>query len=281
MDESKKSKFDTILLRYTRIFNFLGESCVVSSDYQPNDSFLKRFIRYIPTLITVAITISLTISDIVFELKNFDTSQNITNAIYAIFFGSIISTKFVGISQILTFERILPRLFQQFKVLKSMTESKYKLNCHNFQRQFLQEAVTIIGTWMITFIFNAVITPEPHYSDFFVNFCVSFVTLMNRVTMCHALFYVTMFKNFIEIFINHVQERGLTIKLKSTYDLKIELLFLKVIHFKLYEISRAVNAIFGWVFVAIFIQEFVDFIYQIYWIFLLMDCASVYNVIRN
>lgn len=281
MDQPKKSQFETVLLRYTRIFNLLGESGVVSFDNNSKNSILKRFIRYIPTLISLVLTIGLTILDIVFELEYFSNSQKITSVIYAIFFGTIISTKFVGISQILILEKIFPLLYQQLNELRSMTKDKYKINYQNFQYQFLQDAAIIIGTWLITFTVNGFIAHEMVDADFFVHFCVSAVVLMNRITMCHVHFYLILLKNFIAIFIDYVQQKATTIKLKSAYDLKIELLFVKVIHFKLYEISMSVNAIFGWVFIAIFIQEFVDFIYQIYWIFLLMDCSSLCNVIRN
>lgn len=282
MDQSKKSQFEIVLLRYTRIFNLLGESCVVSSDIHSQYSTLKRLIRYIPTLISLFLTVFLTISDIILELQHFKTSAKISNAIYGIFFGSIISTKFVGISEILILEKFLPQLFRQFNELRYMTKSKYKLNNHDFQSEFLREAAIILGTWFITFTLNAFITHELHESDFAINFYVSSVVLMNRVTMCHVHFYMVLFKNFFDIFIDYVQQKASTIKIKSTYDLKIELLFLKVIHFKLYEISRTMNTIFGWIFVAIFIQGFVDFIYQIYWIFLLTDChCGRWSVICN
>lgn len=278
MASAEKSHFDIVLSRYTRIFNLLGESCVVSSDHHSKKSFLNRLIKYIPTMVSLIITIGLTISNMVIELQSFYSSKKISNVIYVIFFGSIISTKFVGISQMPTLEAILPRLLQQFNDLKCITESKYKINCCKFQREFIEEVATIIGLWLITFLLNAIII---HDSGFFVNFCVSTVVLMNRITMCHVHFYLALFKNLMEIFIDYLQQRATTIKSTPINDIKLEMIFTKVIHFKLYEISRAVNAIFGWIFVAIFLQEFIDLLNQIYWTFILMDCIRAYNVIRN
>lgn len=274
---------ERILLRYTRIFNWLGESCVISSDLQyKRQSILKCIARNIPLFISTALVVALTVSDLLFELSISDSSEKATSVIYAIFFGTIISIKLVGISQSHTFWKKQPKLFDQFREFTCMTESKFVLNTSKFQNQFLSECGAIFATWLITFTLNILMKYEPHepHSKLFVNFCVTSMKLLNRITMCHVLFYVVLVNHFIDSFVDYVQQTTFNIKLDSIDDIKTELIFVKVIHFKLYEISRTVNVIFGWIFVSIFTQEFVDFMYQLYWIILLMDCPF-YNTIRK
>lgn len=280
MKNCKQFEFDSILFRYTRIFNLLGESCVISSDIQSSNSISTRLIRYFPPFMSLMITVCLTISEVFLQLNNFESSQRITSAIYVIFFLSVIATKLIGIIQMHTLANTLPQLFTQFKELIYMTESKYKWNSCKFHRYFVHEVAIIFGAWIITCSFNTLIKHE-FESEFWANICVYSVIFINRITMCHVHFYVVLFRNFIDFYVDYMRQKAVGHNPKAICDLKIELIFLKIAHFKLHEISNAINTIFGWVFVSIFVQEFVDIIYQIYWIFLLTDCTTIYETIRN
>lgn len=270
MKDRPKVDFESCFIRYSRIFNILGESCVASLK---SLSILKR--QY-SSCISLFITIFSTIMVVVFEWWNFKSTPRLTNAIYAIFFGSIISTKLIGITKMWTLSSNLPNLFTQFKDLNAMTESKWDLR--NFQECFHRENAIVFGVWLITCALNASIYYD-HSLHTLATFCVALVVLINRITMCHVRFYVELLNDFIDFFICYTKRK--IAKTKSMHDIRMEFIIFKIIHFKLYEISKTVNAIFGWILVSIFAHEFFDLVYQIYWIFLLLDCSNTYIVIRN
>lgn len=274
-------QFESILSKYTIIFYLLGESCVVSSNVKyKNKSISKCVISYIPIYISLVTIVALTVSGIICELWFSEPSKNTSSAIYVLTCVALI--KFVARCQMLTSAKIQPRLITQLKELKHMIQSKSILNAQKFHDQFIRQSTIIISGFIVILTFNITVKHElnePHFK-FVINFCITTFKFMNCVAVCHVHFYTLLLQHFIKTFIDYIQEKSFDIKSKSMCD-TIELLSLKIIHFKLYELSIFINTIFGWVFVSIFIQDFVDFIYQMYWIFLFMDCAHNFDILRN
>lgn len=273
-------QLEDVLLKYTRIFNLFGESCVLSSDFRLSTRSVKdRVIAYFSICCSLFLTITSLTSMLVLDFLYSIIISKTGKITYTIFVLSLISTKLTSISQMHSLTRLLPMGFNHFKEINSLAQSKYDIDFYRFQKRFYRGVMKIFGVWLISLISSILLAESGIQAA--MSCSEALALFLNRITICHIYFYFNLFQTLYSIFIDHVKRTASINQPKNSSDLKSELLFIKTNHFKLYEISNILGAAFGWTLVMIFIEEFIDFTTAISWILSNMDCAHIYSDSRN
>lgn len=189
-------------------------------------------------------------------------------------------TKLINISQMRLWLDLLPKLYKIIKDLERIASSKYKMNFCNFHMEFSLRVNTFIGMWLI----NIVAIFVAHFKssrDAIVVVCDSINYLFSFILILHLCFYVLLFKSLIISFVDYIERRVTNDLPKSLNQLRKEIYFIKTNHYKLYEISKILNAAFGWNFVVIFIKVFVETTIHMYWIFVRTECNNISKMMCN
>lgn len=277
-----KMHLEHIFLKYIPMFNWLGESCVMTTDFQLTSSSFKRrrIFTYFSICISMFLMSILTIFNIVMYIKYFSDAGNVKLIVMVVIFTSRMAGKLASMSQLNSWLNYLPKVYILCKDIQHVSESRYKMNFCRFQIQFEKEMSIIFGLWLVKlsiyFVVNSVSSLR----------CVmtineSGVVFLSHIILFHAYFYILLFKHIIFFYIGYVKRKASFDKPKTLSELKIELVFIKVINFKLYEISKVLNAAFGWVFVLMAIQKFAEIIGDIFWIVSNIKCENALTTIRN
>lgn len=248
-----------ILRKYTKIFYFLGESNILFESI----SSLNR--RRLLNPIFVVLNAALIAGNIFFEIEWVLINAKVDISIQIIFFSSILLTRAAVFEQIYSSNTAFARFFVQFKQFEQMLGSKVKVDFSDFEKRLKQEVYSIIFLWILTMIVSIITSCEKGFSLgnklFFL-----FMILLSRISICHVLLYLNLMKacyGFYHLVLKEMRIKNKTWKISP---LKIELFSLKLIHFKLWELTKSFNHIFGWILWFIFLQLFINIVFRMYWI---------------
>lgn len=277
-NHSAEMQLEDILLKYIPIFNWFGESCVMTSDFQLTGfSRKKRRLTYFATFCSLLILIIILFLYQPVLAKNYVDGRHISQALFYTSGIAMFGTKLINISQMHLWLDLLPKLYKMVKDLERTAAFKYKMDFRRFHMEFSQRVNTFVGMWLINIV--AIIVAHLKSSrDIIVVVCDSFSLLFSFVLILHLCFYVLLFKTLIISYIDYIERKVNNNMPKTLHQLRNEIHFIKINHFKLYEISKVLNAAFGWIFVVIFIEEFIEITVRMYWIFVRTECTNISNM---
>lgn len=280
-DQAKEIQLEHMLLRYVPIFNWFGESCVMTSDFAlTRFSLKKRQLTYFSVFCSLIIlTIVLFLYPAVL-VQNYVEGSHVSQTLFYTAGMAMFGTKLINISQMHLWLHLLPKLYEMVKDLERFASHKYKINFRNFYMEFTWRVKTFIGMWLINIVAIAV----AHFDslrDVIVVVCDSINYLFSFILILHLCFYVILFKSLITSYIDYV-ERKVTDNFPKTLNrLRKEIHFIKTNHFKLYEMSMILNAALGWNFVVIFIKMFVETTIHMFWMFVRIECNNISKMMCN
>lgn len=271
-------QLETILLKYTPIFNYLGESCVMASDFQVTDhSVIKRRLTYTSIFISFILTAFILILNITSFSNYYVVKTNVSRAVFLILLGCTAITKLLNISQMHFWLINLPQFYRLFKDLQLITENRYEMNFKQFHIEFMQNVLAIFGILLIKAIIISLIYDNPMLSV-----CEALLLSSNNYSsFFYVYFYVSIFKNLMSFYIGYLEHKVLHDKPKTWPEIKTDLFFIKATHFKLYEISKILNATFGWMFVSMVVQKFIEIVGTLFYIFLRLECTKLLTGLRK
>lgn len=273
-------KLADVLQKYVRIFNVFGESCVMLTDsQQKNPTTKKRLLTYAAFVVSFILSISSTLIYLICALKyNKIPVESTTRYVTIILVISLSLTKLVCISQMHLWLKLHPILFQVLREIERITAQKYEMNFKHMQTEFHQDVNKVFILCIIKFAY--IITFECiSWVDFLLIYCSTVAIFLGRITICHVFFYVLLYKHIISIHVDYMTQKVIPNNLS---DLKSELIFFKIMHFKFHEIANNLNATFGWMFIAIFIEGIIDITANIYWMFLyVVSCSDYCKLMRK
>lgn len=276
-------QLDSIFLKYIPIFNWMGESCIMLSDFRlSNPSSKKRRLINISIFVSFSLTTILTAFNIASHMKTFTPRGTTPHIVFLLLYSFRIKTKLCSIGHLRAWLIYLPKLYHLFKDIQRVTESRYKMNFCHFQEQFDKEVSIVFSIWLIKLIFYL-----SNFSDSILS-CImtaneSIVLISSYTTFFHLYFYVLLFTHMISFYTDCIERKASYDKPKTLSDLKIELNFIKIVHLKFFEISKMLNAAFGWIFVFMFIQKFTEIIGDAFWTYsnIRASCKNIFFVIRK
>lgn len=271
-------QLEDILLKYIPIFNHLGESCVMTSDFQlTNHSTTKRRLSYILIFISFILAPIICALNVATFSKYYIIKTNISRAIVLIIIFFIAVTKLFNISQMRCWLNDLPKIYKLFKDLQVIAGDRYEMDFHQFHIEFIHKVLVISSIILAKFIIIGVV-----YKKFVLSLNEAIVLSLNYyVAFFHVYFYISIFKHLMSFYVNYLEHKAVYDKPKTTAEIKTEFFFIKATHFKLHEISKILNASFGWVFVSIGIQKFIEIVGSLFFTFLRSKCVDVSTGLRN
>lgn len=263
-----------VLGKFTRIFNILGESTITFNPTEPQTSpisYLVSFLIYFPVLP----------AHIFLEFKKIITHTKVDIPIQVVFVGSFVLARCADLMQMYSLTETFTKFLIQFKQFEQITRSKFKMDLSEFRSIFLAQVIPVIVFWLCTAIVT-VYTFRPDAVDMGAKVIFLAITFLSRVGICHILFYLTLIKMCFDLTQNYME----TIQIKTKGDkceiIRSELLCLKLIHLKLFEITKTFNVLFGWVLLLTFQQQFLDIVFRMYWTFrYLYGGATAYTAMRK
>lgn len=281
INQTNKMQLEHILLKYVPIFNWFGESCVMTSDFQLTEfSVKKRRLAYFSIFCSlVVVTIVLFLYPVVLVEKYVEGSH-ISQTLFYTAGMAMFATKLINISQMHLWLNLLPKLYKMIKDLERIASFKYKMDFHQFHMEFLQRTKTFIGMLSINIV-AIIVAHCKSPRDAIVIFCDGINYLFSFILILHLCFYVLLFKSLTISYIDYIERKVTNDMPKTLNRLRKEIHFIKTNHFKLYEISTFLNAAFGWNFVVIFVKEFIEITIHMYWIFMRVECTNISNMICN
>lgn len=247
-----------VLSKYTKIFYFLGESNVMFESISTSK-------RRLFNLIFFGLNVTLIAGNIYFEIEWVLMNAKVDISIQIILFSSVLLTRAAVFEQICSCDQVFARFFVQFKQFEQMLGSKMELNFTNFQKGLNYEVYPIIFLWVLTMIVSILIAGETSFSLGNKLFFLSMI-LLNRISICHVLFYLNLIKachGFYRQFLKGMRIKNDKCKISPS---KMELFSLKLIHFKLWELTKSFNQLFGWILWFILLQLFINIVFRMYWI---------------
>lgn len=275
-------QIEDVFLKYIPIFNWLGESRIVLSNLIPTNPLPKRRRVIINSLVftSLFLTITLSIFNTIAYIKCCPEDRAIPHIIFLIMFTKRSITKFSSFIHMHSWLSHLPKLYNHFKDIQRVSESRYQMDFRQFQAQFDHEVSIILFIWSIKIILYFVnFSGQIIYG--LICFNESIVLFLNHVIFFHIYFYMLLFKSIMKFYIGYVERKAFIDKPKTVSELRIELIFIKIINFKLHETSKVINAAFGWIFVWMLIQKFTEVVGNMFWIYGNLNCQSILDVIRN
>lgn len=280
-NQAKEMQLEQILLKYLPIFNWLGESCIMPSDFQLTAvSLKKRRLTYLTigcSLIILTIVLFLYPAVLV---ESYVEGSHISQTLFYTAGMAMFATKLINISQMPLWLDLLPQLYKMVKDLERITSSKYKMDFRSFHMEFSQRVNTFICMWLIDIV-AIVVAHFKTSRDAIVVFCDGMNHLFNFILILHLCFYVLLFKSLTISYMDYIERKVSNDMPKTLNRLRKEIHFIKTNHFKLYEISKCLNAAFGWNFVVIFIKVFIETTIHMYWIFVRTECTNLSKITCN
>lgn len=273
-------QFENILLKFTRIFNLLGESCVLPSDFQQSTHSIKdRIIPYFISFISLSLIVIFLSIDFFVELENVGVRIRSAEILFSLLILCFTLTKAMSISQMFSLTKLLPMAVNHLKELDNLAKPKYKIDVYQFRTNFYNGVMKILGAWLLSLI--STIFFSRSRMDALTSFCEMLAVLLNRITICHVYFYLVLVQSLISYHLKYIEQRVSTVNSNISLDFQNEIIFMKINHFKLYEISNVFNVAFGWILITIFIQTFIESINDFCWFFSIADCTHFYRTLCN
>lgn len=274
-------ELENIFLKYIPIFNWMGESRIVVSDFSlSNPSSKKLRLINILVITSLLLTVTLSLFNTIAYIKYFPQDSGTPQIVFVIMFAFRTITKFSSLFHMYSWARHFPKLYIHFKDIQRVSESRYQMDFREFQAQFDHEVTLVFILWSTKIIIYFVNHSDPIIIGV-IFFNESIVLFLNHVVFFHIYFYMLLFKSIITFYIGYVEHKATVDKPKTVSDLRVELIFIKTINFKLHEISKVLNAAFGWILVWILIQKFSEVVGNLFWTYGNLSCQTVVDVIRN
>lgn len=247
-----------VLTKYTKIFYYFGESNVIFESMSTSKRRLFNLIFFVLNAALIG-------GNIFFEIEWVLMNAKVDISIHIIFFSSVLLTRAAVFEQICPSNQAFARFFVQFKQLEQLLGAKVKLDFGDFEKRLNHQVYLILFLWMLTMIVSVITPGELSFSLANKLLFLSMI-LLSRISICHVLLYLNLMKacyGFYRQFLKEMRIKKDTWKMSPS---KTELFALKLIHFKLWELTKSFNQLFGWILWFIFLQLFINIVFRVYWI---------------
>lgn len=275
-----------LFLRIIYVFFVLGQSAYNPYAKPRNDGSI--IMQYIPSIIFLCISFCVSAFTLIYQMY-YAVNYGRTDSIAAfLFVASDSLSNAVVVVQLFMYSRTTRDVYRKFLEVQSYARQKlaiqldYQMYCYGYLRKII--FMVILYALMCAAKF-CIRTSE---SDFILGQCYCALRLFNMLGKSHALLYVDMLENIVSACysrVTFVEDKNIPRIIPRNEITKVlnSMKHYKAMHFKLYEISIQINRIFGWSFITLFTECFVDTSYSLYWTFIYAqaDSGLVYTCFSN
>lgn len=277
--------FSTTTRPYIWAFYFLGLSSARPADIESENSS-SRAMQKVPSILhtilgfTVSISIIIAIAytnrdplfygrseyTFIVTIASCDILRTISVLIQCIFYKSLI------IEIISTFQQIdsIFTIHFQYEISYKNLWKTYTRKMSLMVCAFLQAVIIIICR---SILYNTFI---PHAVQ------MKLLQIQTAATFLHIIFYIEVLSFYIDQLAYVVDNNKLSFREESVSILmarnsrnyiriRNKLNSIKIVHFRLYEVSKKINNLFGWCMVVLFLHVFISTVHSAYWLFDLLQ----------
>lgn len=243
-----------------RWFYISGLSCYPSFDvYRSGRVKRRRFVHYIPTVALIALMISL--GSIVY----LGTPTEFFYILSTEVLFPIITVLICAISTI-TLSPYFGKIYSQLNAFEHLSRKKFLLDPKAFRRHFLRRCCIILTTLILPYI--VALSNIDNNTTGRVTLAVAMtVKALVFLALMHTLFYIDLLDYLQQCFVRHVGLRAATTELptnvqiieirsRPAHQLKALIFEYKLLHFRLWRLSKNINKLFGWANVATLLHNF-------------------------
>lgn len=182
------------------------------------------------------------------------------------------------IAQALVFPKKLKKLYSTYEFIQRYMKTRMGrcIEFNEIQKRLSHLAIVVLVPYLGTAILRKTLITN-HTNTFFNDIVLTFYFL-SSMAQIHIIVHIELLNYFLTLTKQWLHTRSSDFSATRLYQRKdtmngySELLHLKLIHFKLWEVSINLNNIFGWSLGAIFLRNFIEIAYGVYWIY--MFCSQ-------
>lgn len=271
--------FETLVRRFRILFRFCG---LIHFSVHPKEapSWRTKFVQSFPAICYLLIISTMYSFALYFRYGFSNLSQTVRTIIAYTNISCEVVLQFTIVGQSLMNRDKLSKLYRTYqfiqKYLRTHTNSD-SIQFNEFRTRIFQLIILVFGPCAITVVLRQNLMTN-HTNIPFNNIVLVFY-LLSTLVQLHIIIHMELLKFFLTLTKQWLQTRSSTFSTKTLYErrgqLKVqfpngytEILDLKLIHYKLWEVSVYINQIFGWCLGAIFVRNFIELAYGAYWIYL-------------
>lgn len=267
--------FSRELDQFIRWFYICGLSCYPSFDgFSFGKTKNNRLLNYIPIGGLVAFSVILSISVYIYQIlhdSNVHTQMNIWFMFFTLLTPTI--TVIMCATQMIYQLPHFGEICSLLCAVERLTWQKFSFDSKTFKRQFLLKISLMSFAYIMPILFTVCFN-QWLISYFGVLTLKAIVLLM----LIQAFFYVELLDHMLKCLNRHIDGQVTNTAMAATLQtitapnptadqLKIKLVQFKLVHFHLWSISQKINELFGWIIVAIVLQNFAYAIFNVAWTF--------------
>lgn len=221
---------------------------------------------------------------------------------------SVVSYIHVTIELFLQFSVLVPELIL-YENMKKLWKSyafiekymkirmRFRVDFSRFQMRIYHLVVLVLTPYVFSIIARKSVvsidplTNKPFTDRRFINNLLTFYCFTG-LAQIHVIIHLELLKYFFLLISECLRSRSLDFSAASQYRQKnmskmqqlngyVEIVHLKLIHYKLWEISRNVNRIFGWGLGVIFVRNFTEIAYAVYYIYFFSSTGGYLSLLRE
>lgn len=268
---------------YLKTFYLFGQSSYVPKSPRSHTTKKKSSIPHlskVPTILWAAICFS--VSAILIWVVNISSEKQYfgrTDAIMTnlFIFCEVTKTSAVFV-QSLFYNQVLRDVLQNFENMETFFACNlhYRISYTTFERQFFRKTIIIFAGYAQSML--------PHILGYAIfskldktSVLIKIMQIESTIIIIHMMFYIDVLRFHLSELNkaierdggaqNTIQNNIMVVYKKSTKETLVanKIKNYKHVHYRLWNANQQINYIFGWSLTAVFLQTFVDCVYNAYW----------------
>lgn len=269
--------------RYLFIFFLLGHSTF--NPYSYKSRCLVRF-NFLPSILFLIITVSLSIFSLTFQYW-YDQffRRTVDKVISCLFIMSAFLSCLTILHRTTITNKKLQNLWHKFQVIEEFTNRrrKGKMCFQPFIKSYFRK-VCIVLVFYVLHVYVKVINRFSS-NDIINKSPVLILQLITNIALLHIIFYVDLLTYIVLALNENANVAFEHNSIVDLYDMNIKDILAKYrlykhAHYLIWDISQFINVYFGWILLALLLQNFINVIYSAYWAILFVHSDNLNDTLR-
>lgn len=260
-------ELDLLIRRFKFLFNFFGLS---QFDSQITVSSKSRS-KFTAT-VYLSVLMVLFCLFIYYRIYFSSPRKTIFSLITYMNLSSELLLQFTIVGQVVCFYKDLNKLRLSYDFIEKYMRNRigYVIQFNDFQKRIFFLAIIVLVPHMGTLVLRKTLFQIQFKTAY--GLILLFFYLLSSLVKLHIIIHVELLKYFLKLTTRWLQWKVQLSEFSAVDKEQLtgytEILHLKLVHFKLWDLSMNINRIFGWSLGAIIVRNFFEMAYGSYWLYL-------------
>lgn len=272
--------FESLVHRFAILFSFCGTS-PFSASVKSMGRRKTRFGEFFPAIFYLLLVVGL-FSISIRHRVNYPFAIGLVSTIVAYtHMSSEVFLQLTAIGPSFFSRKNLQKLCRTYNFIQEYMQKRlgHTVEFKQFQKRIYHLIATVFLPHVTTLILRRAFVKS--YANFFSvsDNILAFFYLLSGIVQLHVIVHIEFLNFFLALTEQWLRKQTFDFSATSMYQRKdllkmqqlngyAEILHLKLIHFKLWEVSMHINRIYGWSLGAIILQNSIDIGYRAYWTYM-------------